>query len=261
MAHAIWSGVVKFGLVTVPVKMHTAVRSEDLSFKMLHGKDNGKIRFERVCEPCGHAVPFDEIVKGFEYEAGEYVIVTEDDLKAVNPEVTGAIEILEFVAADLVNPMLFEKPYYLEPTKQGRHAYALLREALRETGRLAVARVVIRSKEHLAAVRVVNDALVVQLLAWAGEVADAADLKLIPTGDEEALPENERAMARMLLDQMTTDEFSHAKFANVYHEELVTMLEAKAAGIAPTPQAPVKREKVVNIMDMLAASIEAKKVA
>ena len=126
MAHAIWSGAINFGLVTIPVKLFTAVKTDELSFNMLHAKDEGRIKYERVCSVDGKQVPWDEIVKGYEYEKGQYVILTDDDFKKVNPEATQSVDILEFVELDKINPMYFDKPYYLEPSKQGKHAYALL---------------------------------------------------------------------------------------------------------------------------------------
>jgi DNA end-binding protein Ku len=153
MAHAIWSGSINFGLVTIPVKLFTAVKTDDLSFNLLHEKDEGRIKYERVCSVDGKPVPWDEIVKGYEFEKGEYVVLTDKDFAAVNPEATQSVDIIEFVDLDKISPMLFDKPYYLEPTKQGRHAYALLREALSTTNRVAVARVVIRTKEYIAAVK------------------------------------------------------------------------------------------------------------
>ena len=147
MAHAIWSGAINFGLVTIPVKLYTAVRTNDLRFNFLHAKDDGRIYNERHCSVCDEKVEYADLVRGYEYEKGRYVTVTDEDLKAVRPEATQSVQIVEFVELDKINPMFFDKPYYLEPTKQGRHAYALLREALAESNRVAIARVVIRSSQ------------------------------------------------------------------------------------------------------------------
>ncbi len=178
MAHAIWSGAINFGLVTIPVKLFTAVKTEDLSFNMLHAKDEGRIKYERVCSVDGKPVPWDEIVKGYEYEKGQYVVLTDEDFAKVNPEATQSVDILEFVELDKISPMYFDKPYYLEPTKQGRHAYALLREALVTTNRVAVARVVIRTKEYIAAVKPIDDALVLELMHWASEIIPSGTLEI-----------------------------------------------------------------------------------
>jgi DNA end-binding protein Ku len=257
MAHAIWSGAINFGLVTIPVKLFTAVKTDDLSFNMLHKKDEGRIKYERVCSVDGKPVPWDEIVKGYEYEKGQYVLLTDEDFAKVNPEATQSVDIVEFVELDKISPMFFDKPYYLEPTKQGRHAYALLREALADSNRVAVARVVIRTKEYIAAVKPVGDALVLELMHWASEIV-ASDTLDLPGAEK--LPEKEMQMARMLIDTMSVDEFEPQKFSNNYHDQLLTMIEARAAGkeLPKAKKAPA-RSKVVNLMDVLAQSLEASK--
>ncbi len=257
MAHAIWSGSINFGLVTIPVKVFTAVKSDDLSFNMLHAKDEGRIKYERVCSVNGKPVPWDEIVKGYEYEKGEYVILTDEDFKKVNPEATQSVDILEFVELDQINPMFFDKPYYLEPTKQGKHAYALLREALSNSKRVAIARVVIRTKEYIAAVKPLGDALVLELMHWADEIVDTGTLEL-PASDK--LPEAEMKMAKMLIDAMSVDAFEPEKFTNKYHDELLAMIDARVNGKElPQPKKAPARSKVVNLMDVLAKSLEESK--
>jgi DNA end-binding protein Ku len=257
MAHAIWSGSINFGLVTIPVKVFTAVKSDDLSFNMLHAKDEGRIKYERVCSVDGKPVPWDEIVKGYEYEKGEYVILTDDDFKKVNPEATQSVDILEFVELDQINPMFFDKPYYLEPTKQGKHAYALLREALSTSKRVAIARVVIRTKEYIAAVKPLGDALVLELMHWADEIVDTGTLEL---PDSERLPEAEMKMAKMLIDAMSVEAFEPEKFTNKYHDELLAMIDARVNGKElPQPKKAPARSKVVNLMDVLAKSLEESK--
>jgi DNA end-binding protein Ku len=257
MAHAIWSGSINFGLVTIPVKLFTAVKSDELSFNLLHRNDEGRIKYERVCSVDGKTVPWDEIVKGYEYEKGQYVILTDEDFKKVNPEATQSVDILEFVELDKINPMYFDKPYYLEPTKQGRHAYALLREALAKSNRVAVARVVIRTKEYIAAVKPLEDALVLELMHWASEIVNAGTLEL---PDRATLPEAEMNMAKMLIDTMSVDEFDPEKFSNRYHDEVLAMIEARANGRElPKAKKAAPRAKVVNLMDVLAQSLEESK--
>ena len=257
MAHAIWSGAINFGLVTIPVKLFTAVKTEELSFNLLHAKDEGRIKYERICSIDGKQVPWDEIVKGYEYEKGQYVILTDEDFLKVNPEATQSVDILEFVELEKINPMFFDKPYYLEPTKQGRHAYALLREALAKTNRVAVARVVVRTKEYIAAVKPIGEALVLELMHWANEIVNADTLE-IP--GREKLPEKEMEMARMLIDTMSVEEFEPEKFTNSYREELLAMIDARAAGKElPKPKKAPVRAKVVNLMDVLAQSLEESK--
>lgn len=257
MAHAIWSGAINFGLVTIPVKLFTAVKTDELSFNMLHKKDEGRIKYERICSVDGKPVPWDEIVKGYEYEKGQYVTLTDEDFKKVNPEATQSVDILEFVELDKINPMFFDKPYYLEPTKQGRHAYALLREALATSNRVAVARVVIRTKEYIAAVKPLDEALVLELMHWATEIVAPGTLEL-PAAEH--LPEAEMKMAKMLIDTMSVEAFEPEKFTNRYHDEVLAMIEARAKGqeLPKAKKAPA-RAKVVNLMDVLAASLEESK--
>ncbi len=258
MAHSIWSGAINFGLVTIPVKLFTAVRTDELSFNMLHAKDGGRIKYERVCSIDGKEVPWDEIVKGYEYEKGQYVELTDEDFKKVNPVATQSVDILEFVELDKINPMFFDKPYYLEPSKQGKHAYALLREALNQANKVAIARVVIRTKEYIAAVKPIGEALVLELMHWANEIVQPSSLEI--PGNEK-LPEGEMKMAKMLIDTMTVDEFEPDKFTNTYHDELLAMIEARAQGKElPKPKkAAAPRAKVVNLMDVLAQSLEESK--
>ncbi len=258
MAHAIWSGAINFGLVTIPVKLFTAVRTDELSFNMLHAKDEGRIKYERICSVDGKPVPWDEIVKGYEYEKGQYVILTDEDFKKVNPEATQSVDILEFVDLDTINPMFFDKPYYLEPSKQGKHAYALLREALTESNKVAIARVVIRTKEYIAAVKPIGEALVLELMHWADEIVGESTLEL---PGKEKLPDAEMKMARMLIDTMSVTSFEPEKFKNKYHDELMAMIEARAQGkeLPKAKKAAAPRSKVVNLMDVLAQSLEESK--
>ncbi len=260
MAHAIWSGSVNFGLVTIPVKVFTAVKGNDLSFNMIHAKDGGRIKYERVCSVDGKPVAWDEIVKGYEYEKGEYVTLSDDDFKKASPEATQSVEIWEFVELDKINPMFFDKPYYLEPTKQGRHAYALLREALSASNRVAIARVVLRSKEYICAVKPNGDALLMELMHWAEELVEASSLELPASAK---LPEAEMKMAMMLIDSMTVDAFEPEKFTNKYHDELLAMIEARAAGKElPEPaKKAAPRGNVVDLMDVLQRSLAKSKEA
>src|SRR5665213_1704914 len=176
MAHAIWSGAINFGLVTIPVKLYTAVRTNDLRFNFLHKKDDGRIYNERHCSVCGEKVEYADLVRGYEYEKGHYVTIGDDDLRAVRPEATQSVQIVEFVELDQINPMYFDTPYYLEPEKKGRHAYALLRDALIDSGRVAIARVVIRSREHIAAVKPNGEALVLELMHFADELVEKPEI-------------------------------------------------------------------------------------
>lgn len=254
MAHAIWTGAINFGLVTIPVKLFTAVRTNDLSFNLLHKKDEGRIKYERVCSECGKNVPWDEIVKGYEIEKGNYVILTDEDFKRVNVEATQSVDIVEFVDLDQISPMFFDKPYYLEPDKKGRHAYALLREALNDANKVAIARVVIRTKEHIAAVKPIGEALVLEIMHWADEIVEPETLDF---PKEEKMPPAEMKMAKMLIDTMAVDKFEPENFKNKYHDEVMAMIEARAAGKElPKAKKAAPRATVVNLMDVLQQSLE-----
>jgi DNA end-binding protein Ku len=257
VAHAIWSGAINFGLVTIPVKLQTAIRTNDLRFNFLHKTDEGRINNVRRCSLDGEEVSYDDIVRGYEYEKGQYVILTDEDFKSVNPEATQSVDIVQFVDLTEINPMLFDKPYYLEPEKRGRHAYALLREALKDSGKVGIAKVVIRSREHLAALKPNGEALVLELMHFADEIVDQKTLDFPATETPHA---NEMKVAKMLIDTMT-EVFDPEAFHDSYREQTLAMIEARAAG-KETEAAPVtkpRHDNVVNLMDVLQRSLEASK--
>jgi DNA end-binding protein Ku len=257
MAHAIWTGAINFGLVTIPVKLQTAVRPNELRFNFLHRKDEGRINNVRRCSVDGEEVAYGDLVRGYEYEKGRYVILEDEDFDKVNVEATQSVDIVQFVDLAEINPMYFDKPYYLEPEKRGRHAYALLREALKTTNKVGIAKVVIRSKEHLAALKPNGDALVLELMHYADEIVDQKTLEL---PDPMEPPESEMKMAQMLIDSMT-EKFDPEKFHDVYREQLLEMIEARAAGktLPEAPAAVPRPDNVVNLMDVLAKSLEESK--
>lgn len=259
MAHAIWSGAINFGLVTIPVKLYTAVRTNDLRFNFLHKKDGGRIFNERHCTVCDKKVEYADLVRGYEYEKGRYVEVSEDDLKAVRPEATQSVQIVEFVELDQINPMYFDTPYYLEPEKKGRHAYALLRDALRDAKKVAIARVVIRSREHIAAVKPNGEALVLELMHFADELVEQAEFDFPSL--QEHVADAEKKVAKMLIDEMSAKKFEPEKFHDKYREDVLAMIEARANGeevVAPEVHRPAATN-VVNLMDVLQRSLEESK--
>jgi DNA end-binding protein Ku len=259
MAHAIWSGAINFGLVTIPVKLYTAVRTNDLRFNFLHKKDDGRIFNERHCTVCDEKVDYNELVRGYEYEKGRYVTVTDDDLKAVRPEATQSVQIVEFVELEQINPMFFDTPYYLEPEKKGRHAYALLRDALKDSGKVAIARVVIRSREHLAAVKPNGEALILELMHFVDELVDQGSFDFPALNEHVA--EAEKKVAKMLIDTMSVDKFNPEEFHDKYREDVLAMIEARAQGeevATPEMHRPVATN-VVNLMDVLQRSLEQSK--
>jgi DNA end-binding protein Ku len=256
MAHAIWSGAINFGLVTIPVKLYSAVRGNDLKFNFLHKKDDGRIFNERHCSVCGEKVEYADLVRGYEYEKGRYVTVSEDDLKAVRPEATQSVQIVEFVQLDQIDPMYFDTPYYLEPEKKGRHAYALLRDALKDAGKVAIARVVIRSREHLAAVKPNGEALVLELMHFSEELVEAGGFDFPALNEHVA--EAEKKVAKMLIDTMSAEKFDPENFHDKYREDVLAMIEARANGEtveAPAVSRPAATN-VVNLMDVLQRSLE-----
>jgi DNA end-binding protein Ku len=259
MAHAIWSGAINFGLVTIPVKLYTAVRTNDLRFNFLHAKDKGRIFNERHCSVCDEKVEYADLVRGYEYEKGHYVTVSDDDLKAVRPEATQSVQIVEFVDLDQINPMFFDTPYYLEPEKKGRHAYALLRDALLDSGKVAIASVVIRSREHLAAVKPNGAALVLELMHFNDEMVDQGSFDFPALNEKVA--DAEKKVAKLLIDTMSSDKFDPEQFHDKYKEDVLAMIEARANGEeieAPEVHRPAATN-VVNLMDVLQRSIEQSK--
>src|SRR5438309_78718 len=178
MARALWKGSISFGLVNIPIELHTAIRDHRPHFRMLHAKDQSPVRFERVCIKDGHAVAWDDLVKGYEYSKGHFVIVTKDDFRAAALEKTRTIDIVDFVVADEIDDRFFETPYYLVPARGGERAYALLREAIRESGRIGVATFILRDAQHLAAVEVIESAIVLSVMRFADELVDVRQFEL-----------------------------------------------------------------------------------
>jgi len=259
MAHAIWSGAINFGLVTISVKLFTAVRTNELRFNFLHKQDDGRIFNERHCTVCGEKVEYGDLVRGYEYEKSHYVTLSDDDFKSVRPEATQSVDIVEFVELDKINPMYFDTPYYLEPEKKSRHAYALLRESLREANKVGIARVVIRSREHLAALKPNGDALVLELMHFADEIVEQSDFDF-PELKEKVAPA-ELKMAKMLIDSMSNETFEAEKFHDDYREAVMAMIDARVAGeqvAVPEMKRPAATN-VVNLMDVLQRSLEQSK--
>jgi DNA end-binding protein Ku len=252
--HAIWSGTINFGLVTIPVKLFTAVRTNDLRFNFLHKADEGRINNVRRCSIDGEEVAYSEIVRGYEYEKGKYVILSDEDFKNASVEATQSVDIVQFVDLAEINPMFFDTPYYLEPEKKGRHAYALLREALKDANKVGLAKVVLRAREHLAALKPNGDALVLELMHFADEIVVQSDFDF---PEAEKMPANEMKVAKMLIDTMSAS-FEPEQFHDTYKEKLLALIEARAAG-KEVPRIKAKAPaatNVVNLMDVLQRSLE-----
>src|SRR5215210_6949692 len=172
MARALWKGSISFGLVNIPIELHTAVRNHRPKFRMLHAKDKSPVKFERVCVRDGHPVAWEDLVKGYEYAKGQFVVLSKEDFQAAAVEKTRTVDIIDFVAAEEIDDRFFETPYYLVPAKGGERAYALLREAIRESSRVGIAKFILRETQHLAALEVIEDAMVLSVMRFADELAD-----------------------------------------------------------------------------------------
>jgi DNA end-binding protein Ku len=248
---AMWKGAVAFGLVNVPVKLYTATSQHDVSLNMVHAEDGGRIRYRKTCSVCGEEVPTDEIARATTTEDGQLVVIDEDDLDSLPVSSSHEIEVQEFVPAEQVDPIMFDRTYYLEPEARAAKPYALLREALRETDRMAVVTITIRRREAMAVLRVRDDVIVLQTLLWPDEVR-AADFDVL-ANEAEVRPQ-ELQMAASLVESMAAD-FDPDQFSDSYTEALRELIAAKAEG-GEGVQAPVERvsdDQDAQIVDLMAA--------
>lgn len=254
---SVWKGSVAFGMVTIPVRLYTATREHDIKFHQVHGADGGRIRYKRVCEVCGQEVPYDEINRAVERPDGSIVIVTRDELDALAVPTGHEIDVVQFVPSEQIDPVLFARSYYVEPDTSAVKPYVLLREALRETDRIAIGRIALRQRESLAALRVRDDVIIVQTMLWADEVR-APSFDVLST-DVELRPQ-EKQMATSLVDSLTAD-FDPAAFTDRYTEAAAELVETKAADPdAIRPPAPAAAESAdepaTDLVDALRASVE-----
>ena len=249
----IWKGAISFGLVTIPVKVYTATEEKTLKFNQLHATDGGRIRYKRVCSIDGQEVPYQEIVKGYEYEKDHYVTLTDEELDALPVKTARAIEIERFVDSEQIDPIYLQRSYYLVPDGTGVKAYHLLREAMSDDGKVALAKVAFRDKEHLATVRLRENVLVLETMFWPDEIRPARFDEL----DEEVeLRPQEIKMARSLIDSLT-DDFEPKDFQDEYRAALEDLISKKVQGEEVTYTEPAEPSKVVDLMDALRASVEA----
>ncbi len=202
MAHAIWKGSISFGLVQIPVGLYSGEKREDLNFTMLDKKDLSPVGYKRYNKNTGEEVGWNDVLKGYEYEEGQYVVLSEEDLKNANPKATQTVEILDFVDADEIPPEYFDKPYYLAPTKKGTKGYALLRETLKKTGKTGIAKVVIHTREYIAALLPQGNLLVLDILRYPYEIRDTSDLEIPGETSELGVTDKEIKMAEMLVQGM-----------------------------------------------------------
>lgn len=254
MPSAIWTGTVSFGLVTVPVRAVTATRSRDVRFNQLEESTGARIRYRRVSEQTGDEVPTDKIVKGYEIASGQYVTVTDDEMKALAPKASRTIDIEDFVDLDDIDPVYFEQPYYLAPDPQAIKPYRLLVEAMTELRKVAIGRFVMRSKERLVAIRPVDGVLCLETMRYADEIVPATEV-VPPLEEGEEPSTRELEMARQLVTSLAS-EFDPAKYHDAYREELLGLIERKSAGeeIVARPAAE-ETGKVLDLMAALEASL------
>ena len=262
MPRAIWSGSISFGLVNVPVKLYSAVHPQGLSFHQFQEGTNARVRNKRVSEKTGKEVAYDDIVKGYEVTKGKYVMVDPDELAEFAPRATRTIDIEDFVALDDIDPIFYEATYYLAPDKGegARKAYVLLREALEDEGKVAIGRLVIRTKQYLAAIRPDEDALALSTMLFHDEIVPVSEIDGIPTGRSapKAVPA-EVKMARQIVQSMAR-EWDPARYEDTYRIQVLDFLKKKAAGEEiVVEEAPEEQAEVVDLMAALEASLEAAK--
>ena len=257
MPRPIWSGSISFGLVNVPVKLFSATSPKEVRFHMVHDKDGGRIQQKRVCSVDGEEVSWEHIVKGFEISKGRYVTVTKDELAAFNPKATRSIDIEDFVDLNQIDPIYYDHTYYLVPDRGAARPYALLREAMRKTGKVGVGQFVLRTKQYLAAVRPMEKALALSTMLYADEIVSVDELEGVP-GAEAKPREKELHMAEQLVESLAA-EFDPKKYKDTFREQVLALLERKAEGqeIVAEPTEEEPRGKVVNLMDALAKSLAA----
>lgn len=249
----LWKGNISFGLVNIPVRLYPATRHRDVSFNLLHAKCHSPIRYAKLCPECQTEVPKEEIVRGFPVEDGRYVVITDEDLANLPAPTARTVEILEFVALSEIDPVYFERTYYLEPQPGGGRAYALLRQAMRESGRVGVAKVALRAKESLAAVRVHDRGLLLSTMFYHDEVLPLSELAELP--EEGPVSERELKMAVTLIDHLEA-EFEPEKYENTAGDALRKLIHDKLEGevVAPVPAARAGAE-VIDLMTALQESL------
>lgn len=244
---AIWKGSISFSLVNIPISLYPATKREELNFRLLRASDLSPINYKRVAEVDGKEVPWDQIVKGYEYEKGKFVILKDEDFRRADIEATQSVDIIEFVDLEDIDPMFFDRPYYLEPQKKGAKAYALLREALRRSGKVGIAKVVIKTRQHLAAVKPVQNVLVLELMHFAEELVKPDSLQVPGHLD---IGSKELEMASELVDRMT-GEWDASKYTDDYRHALLDLIEKKIElGDKPLPAGRPSKKAVTNVVDL-----------
>jgi len=254
MPRPLWKGAISFGMVTIPIKLYTATEEKDVHFNMLHAEDNSRIKQKRFCAEEDVEVSNDEIVKGYEITPGRYVTLDDEDFAKVPLATTRTIDIQEFVSLDEIDPIYYQKTYFLEPEEVGMKPYALLMKTLEETERVAIAKVAMRQKEQLCTLRIREGTIVLETMFYADEVRSAKDLAV--PGDDIKVNDKELAMAKMLVDTMTSDELDLSQYKDEYREALLEIIQAKSEGQVIEAPEPVVA-KITDLSEALRASVEA----
>lgn len=258
MPRPLWKGAITFGLISIPVRLYSAVKEKSMKFHLLHGEDNGRIKYERKCSKCGKEVSWDDIIKGYEFSKDHYVTFTDDELDSIDMDSVKAIDVEAFVPLEQIDPIYFNKTYYVVPDTAGLKAYRLLLDALEAEGQVGVAKVAFRDKEHLATIRLKDDVFVLETMHWPDEIQEPAFEEL---DKRVKIKDTEVKMARQLIQQLT-DDFRPHEFKDVYRERLQDLAEKKIEGeeIAVAAEPEEEPTKVVDLMEALKASVaEAKK--
>jgi DNA end-binding protein Ku len=259
MARAIWSGSISFGLLNVPVKLYSAVARRGVGLREIRESDGARIRHRRVAEGTEEEVPYEKIVKAFEITPDRYVPISKDEMAALAPEKSRSIEVQDFVDLDQIDPIYFDSPYYLGPADGAEKAYSLLAQAMRGSGKVAIARFVFRNKEHLAAIRPSDGVLTLTTMRFADEVVPTSELEDVLPAEKPKVAKREVEMAEQLIDSLTRD-FDPDAYRDEYREELVAMIERKAAGeevVAPPEGEAREATKAPDLMAALEESIAA----
>jgi DNA end-binding protein Ku len=253
MPRALWKGSISFGLVNIPIELHTAVRNHRPKFRMLHAKDKSPVKFQRVCQRDGTPLAWEDLVKGYEYAKGHFVVITKEDFQTAALEKTRTVDIIDFVEAEQIDDRFFETPYYLTPAKGGERAYALLREAIRESGRIGIAKFILRDAQHLAAVEVIADAIVLTVMRFADELVDIEGFEF-PSNSGIRKPELD--MAKALVNSLAAD-WDPSKYTDQYRENLLRIIQAKVKGkeVQLEAEEEPRQAEVVDLMERLRRSL------
>ena len=249
----IWKGAISFGMVTIPVKLYSATEQKDVRFRLLHKDDGAPIEEKRFCTADGKEVPWEDLVRGYEISKGEYVILDPEEIDAAKPESSTTIDIGDFVDAAEIDPVYFEKSYFLEPGEGGGKAFSLLRAALEETRRVAIARVTIRTRERLATLRAYDGTLILETMFWPDEIRSTGALDL-PHGAESRVRDKELQMARTLVESLA-DRFRPESYADEYRTALEKLIQQKSRGEVRNAKRRKAEPKVIDLMEALRASV------